>query len=169
MLTQINELFTIDRWTVREVVLTTEKVDALWKMLQKYKTLFSDLTRGKAEDFVQTITDSNSLWFEVVEYDVIVGVIYFNEMSKVVDCSGHMVFFDRSPSEKVDVCKEMARWMFANFPLHRITVSPPTLYHATVRLLEKIGFKREGTLRQSVLIGGKWNDQAVYGLLRSEV
>ena len=169
MSTKVNELFTVDRWTVREVELTPEKIQALWEQLKKYKTLFSDLTRNNPENFVKIITDKDTMWFEVIEYDVIVGIIWFGEMWRGVDCVGHMVFFDRSPSEKVDVCKEMVRWMFANFPINRITVMPPIIYHATIRLLEKIGLKREGCLRESVLIGGKWNDQVIYGILRSEV
>jgi len=164
-----NELFTVDRWTVREVELTPEKTDAIWQMLKKYKTLFSDLTRDDPQNFVKIITDKDTMWFEVIEYDVIVGIIWFGEMWKITDCEAHMVFFDRQPSEKVGVCKEMVKWMFANFPLHRITVAPPAIYHATIRLLEKIGLKREGCKRQSVLIGGKWNDQLIYGILRNEI
>lgn len=169
MTTTVNELFTVDRWTVRELELTPEKMDAIWQMLQRYKTLFSDLTRSNPENFVKIVMDKDTMWFEVVEYDVIVGIIWFGEMWKVTDCTAHMVFFDRRPAEKVDVCKAMVKWMFDNFPIHRITVTPPAIYHATIRLLEKIGLKREGCLRESALIGGKWNDQVIYGILRSEV
>lgn len=169
MTATVNELFTVDRWTVRELELTQEKTLAVWQMLQRYKTLFSDLTRGKPSEFVQALTNPNNLWFEVIEYDVIIGIIWFSDLSQITDCTAHMVFFDRKPTEKAEVCREMIRWMFNNFPLNRITVTPPAMYHATIRLLKRLGMKYEGCKRQSVLIGGKWNDQHFYGILRSEI
>lgn len=168
MTTTVNELFTVDKWTVREMELTPEKLATLWQMLQRYKTLFSDMTRDDPELFYHTVVAKDTMWFEVVEYDVIVGIIWFGEMWQVTDCTAHMVFFDRKPSEKVDVCREMIRWMFNSFPLQRITVEPPLIYHATIRLLERLGMTREGIKRQSVLLGGKWNDQVIYSILRSE-
>ncbi len=39
---------------------------------------------------------------------------------------------------------------------------------ASARLLEKAGFRHEGTLRKDVFIRGKWIDYKVYGLLKNE-
>lgn len=36
------------------------------------------------------------------------------------------------------------------------------------RLLERIGFRREGTLRAALFHHGRWHDVAVYGITRSE-
>lgn len=163
------EILKVDRWTVRECELTPHKVDALWDQLQKYSTLFSDITKGDKSNFIRAITAPHTMWFEVVEYDVIIGIIWFGDLHQVTDCVAHMVFFDRQPAEKLEVCRAVVRWMFDNFPLRRMSVTPPAIYHATVRLLEKIGFKREGCKRDAVLLGGKWNRQLLYGILRHEV
>lgn len=163
------EILKVDRWSVREVELTVEKTKALWEMLQRYKTLFSDLTRSDQENFVRVITAPHTMWFEIIDYDVIVGIIWFGDLWQVTDCTAHMVFFDRRPAEKIDLCKAVVRWMFDNFPLRRMSVTPPKIYHATVRLLEKIGFRQEGCKRDAVLLGGKWNDQLMFGILRHEV
>lgn len=161
-------LFMVDKWAVREMELTPEKVKALWNMLQKYKTLFSDLTRQDLNNFVQVISAPHTMWFEIVEYDAVVGIVWFGDLYQVVDCAAHMVFFDRQPAEKLEVCKTLMKWMFDNFPLHRMTVTPPVIYHATIRLLERLGFKEEGCKREAVLIGGKWNDQMIFGITRNE-
>lgn len=163
------EILKVDRWTVRECELSPQKVDALWLQLQKYRTLFSDITKGDKSNFIRVITAPHTMWFEVVEYDVIVGIIWFGELWQVTDCVAHMVFFDRQPSEKIELCKAVVRWMFDNFPLQRMSVTPPAIYHATIRVLEKIGFKREGCKRDAVLLGGKWNHQLLFGILRHEV
>jgi RimJ/RimL family protein N-acetyltransferase len=162
-------LIQLDRWEVDHLRLSWEKVDQLWQMLRKRKTLFSDLTRDDFLNFVQAISSPNSVWLEVREQGVVVGLIYFSEMHKVVDCTGHMVFFDRRPAEKLDLCRAVVKWMFDSFPLHRMTVTPPVVYHATSRLLGRLGFTREGSMRQAVLLGGKWIDQLIFGITREEV
>ena len=161
-------IFSVDKWSVNEMVLSHEKVGILWQMLQRYRTLFSDLTRADQNNFVRVITLPGSMWFEVRERDTIVGIIWFGDMDQMVDCTAHMMFFDRQPAEKVGVCRGMVKWMFGNFPLHRITVTVPTIYHATIRLLERIGMKYEGRKREAALMGGKWNDMMIYGITRSE-
>jgi hypothetical protein len=162
-------VMSVDKWQIRDMELSPGKIDALWSMLQRYKTLFSDLTKDDANNFLNVLAAPHSLWFEVWEYDAIVGIIWFADMWQVTDCCGHMVFFDRAPAEKANLCREMVKWMFENFPIHRITVTPPVIYRATVRLLEKIGFSLEGSKYQSVLLGGRWVDQSIYGITRSEV
>lgn len=39
---------------------------------------------------------------------------------------------------------------------------------ASVKLLEKVGFRREGTLRSSLFHHARWHDVHVYGIIRSE-
>jgi RimJ/RimL family protein N-acetyltransferase len=36
------------------------------------------------------------------------------------------------------------------------------------KVLEKVGFKREGTLRKASLIRGKWTDMFIFSILREE-
>lgn len=170
-------------WEVREMILTWPKVELLWKRLQKYKSLFSDITRGNFDNYFRMLTQRNTLWFEIyarfkpggpssdvnVFYDDLVGIVWLADIEQVIDGTAHMVFFDRKPSEKVQVCRELIKWVFDRWPLQRVTVTPPEMYYVTHRLLEKIGFKREGMKREAVLINGKWNGVRIYGMVRSEV
>ena len=53
--------------------------------------------------------------------------------------------------------------------LNRIYAGTIADNHASVRLLERLGFQREGTRRQhSWEEDGTFHDSAIYGLLRSE-
>lgn len=162
-------LFATDRWVVREVRLTQPKIDTMWELIQRHRSLFSDITRGNKGALLSILNDQSSMWFEIIEADVIVGFVYFNELHQVTDCNAHMVFLDRRPAEKAAVCRQLTKWMFQKFPLHRMTVTPPVIYYGTVRLVERIGFRREGTKRESVLMGGRWLDQAMLGITRAEV
>jgi len=39
---------------------------------------------------------------------------------------------------------------------------------ASQRVLEKVGFKKEGTLRKNFFMRGEWRDALVYSILREE-
>lgn len=171
-LPEVEPILTSGQWEVRELTLTVEKVQTLWGLLQQYKTLFSDLTRGDFRNYFAMITQKHTLWFEVAAQSApsdIIGLIWLTDLDSVIDGTAHMVFFDRQPSEKVDVCRALIKWVFERWPLQRVTVMPPEMYYVTHRLLEKIGFKREGLKREAVLINGKWNGVRIYGMVRSEV
>lgn len=58
---------------------------------------------------------------------------------------------------------------FEYMHLNRIYANTIADNHASVRLLEKSGFKREGTQRQASLEDdGAFHDSAIYGLLKNE-
>lgn len=149
--------------------MTPEKTVWLWEEMQKYRTLFSDLTRGKYDNFAALVTDTNSIWFEIIEEDQTVGIVYFMSMNRVVDCEAHIIFFDRKLDSRVELCKAITKWMFDNFPLNRISAIVPEIYFYTVRLAKRIGFQKEGVKRQALLMQNRWIDQIMMGLLRSEV
>jgi ribosomal-protein-alanine N-acetyltransferase len=53
--------------------------------------------------------------------------------------------------------------------LTKVTAQTDARNHSSIRLLEKLGFAREGTLRSGgVTAQGELVDGAIYGLLRSE-
>ena len=161
-------LMQVERWTVQDMTLTPEKIKQVWKMLKRQRTLFSDLTTNDVSNFVNVITAPNSIWFEVREHGAIVGLVFFSDLHQIVDCTAHMVFFDRNIMEKQKVCVMLIQWMFREFPLQRMSVTPPRLYKKTIHLLKTIGFQQEGLKRRASLIGGRWWDQAMFGLTRAE-
>lgn len=57
---------------------------------------------------------------------------------------------------------------FGTLKLHRIwaRVNPPN--EASWRLLEKVGMKREGCLRQAEWAAGEWRDLLMYAMLEAE-
>jgi hypothetical protein len=164
-----NMKITSGKWEVQDMTLNPAKVMYMWELLQRHRTLFSDLTWGDIDNFVRAIASTNTLWFEVREHDVVVGIIWFDDMHLVTDTLAHMVFFDRMPVEKLEVCNQVIKWMFTKFPIQRITVTPPAIYFMTIKLLRRLGFTQDGCKRQAVLIGGEWKDILIFGITREEV
>jgi ribosomal-protein-alanine N-acetyltransferase len=56
-------------------------------------------------------------------------------------------------------------WVAATFGLRRLFAEIFATNLASMRVLEKCGFEREGVLRQHALKDGRYVDQVVYGLL----
>jgi RimJ/RimL family protein N-acetyltransferase len=58
---------------------------------------------------------------------------------------------------------------FATFPdLNRVRAMADARNIGSQRVMEKLGMKREGVLRQNQVVRGEFIDEAWYGLLRSE-
>ncbi len=59
-------------------------------------------------------------------------------------------------------------WAFDTLDLNRVQAETDTRNLASARVLEKLGFVREGTLREDCVVNGDVSDSWVYGLLRRE-
>jgi ribosomal-protein-alanine N-acetyltransferase len=60
------------------------------------------------------------------------------------------------------------RWAFDTLDLNRVQAETDTRNLASARVLEKMGFVREGTLREDCVVNGDVSDSWVFGLLRRE-
>lgn len=59
-------------------------------------------------------------------------------------------------------------YAFEEQKLHRVTAGCDTRNQSSVRLMERLGMRREGHYRQSTRFGGAWRDEYLYALLRDE-
>jgi len=62
----------------------------------------------------------------------------------------------------------LLRWAFDTLDLNRVQAETDTRNLASARVLEKLGFVREGTLREDCVVNDDVSDSWVYGLLRRE-
>ncbi len=62
----------------------------------------------------------------------------------------------------------LLRFAFEELGLHRVEAGVDPRNEASIRLLERLGFQREGYLRERWHVGEEINDTVFYGLLRSE-
>lgn len=63
---------------------------------------------------------------------------------------------------------ELAKYLFATYPVNRIEAGTDVTNGAEQRSLEKAGFTREGVLRGSQWRDGQWHDMVLYSRLRSD-
>lgn len=66
-----------------------------------------------------------------------------------------------------EAARAVLRFGFERMDLHRVEADVDPANAGSVRLLERLGFRREGYLRERWFTYGRWSDSALYGLLRS--
>jgi RimJ/RimL family protein N-acetyltransferase len=64
--------------------------------------------------------------------------------------------------------RALLEWAFDALNLNRVQAETDTRNAACARVLEKLGFVREGTLREDCIVDGDVSDSWVYGLLKAE-
>jgi RimJ/RimL family protein N-acetyltransferase len=67
-----------------------------------------------------------------------------------------------------EAARALLGWAFDTLELNRVQAETDTRNAASARVLEKLGFLREGTLREDCVVNGDVSDSWVYGLLRRE-
>lgn len=67
-----------------------------------------------------------------------------------------------------EAARAVLGWAFDALDLNRVQAETDTRNVASARVLEKLGFVREGTLREDCVVAGEVSDSWVYGLLRRE-
>ena len=67
-----------------------------------------------------------------------------------------------------EAARALLQWAFDTLDVNRVQAETDTRNVASARVLEKLGFVREGTLREDCVVNGDVSDSWVYGLLRRE-
>ena len=67
-----------------------------------------------------------------------------------------------------EAAKTILKFGFEELKMHRIWSWCIAENIASARVLEKIGMRREGNLREKEFIKGRWYDQFIYAILRRE-
>lgn len=67
-----------------------------------------------------------------------------------------------------EVARAVLGWAYDTLDLNRVQAETDTRNVASARVLEKLGFLREGTLREDCIVNGEVSDSWIYGLLRRD-
>ncbi|CAN5131528.1 GNAT family protein [soil metagenome] len=67
-----------------------------------------------------------------------------------------------------EAARALIDWAYATVDLNRVQSQTDTRNLGSSRVLEKLGFTREGLLREDCIVDGDVSDTWVYGLLRRE-
>lgn len=67
-----------------------------------------------------------------------------------------------------EAVRAMLHWAYGALDLNRVEAELDTRNTASARVLEKLGFEREGLRREDCVVAGEVSDSWIYGLLRRD-
>ncbi|MGA5363938.1 GNAT family N-acetyltransferase [Streptomyces purpurascens] len=67
-----------------------------------------------------------------------------------------------------DAARALTTYAFTELGLHRISAAIGPENTASIAVMEKLGFTREGVLRDHVFTNGAWRDSVLYSILEHE-
>jgi RimJ/RimL family protein N-acetyltransferase len=88
--------------------------------------------------------------------------------SKQVEIGYFMIPSERGKGYASEAVQIMVDYLFLSKDIMRIQAWTDVGNVVSQRVLEKVGFKKEGTIRKSFFNRGEWRDTYVYGFLREE-
>lgn len=124
------------------------------------------------------ISQFNELAYQGIEYHFAILSNQSNQLVGVVDLfqlirgplQRAMIGYFISQTENgkgyaTDACTLLTEYAFTNLKLHRLEAAVMPVNQASIRVLEKSGFVKEGTAIKSVRIHGKWEDHYTFACI----
>ena len=75
---------------------------------------------------------------------------------------------ERGKGAASDAVQVIVDYLFLSKDIARIQAEADPENQASIRVLEKAGFQREGVLRKAFSVRGVWRDVALYSILKEE-
>lgn len=114
-------------------------------------------------------------WFQLViiekKTNTIIGdlgVHFYGSENKQVElgCTIHKDYHKNGFATEALNC--IINYLFNNLKKHRITTSIDPENLGSIRLVEKIGFRKEAHFVESIFLNGKWVDDLIYAILQKD-
>lgn len=150
----------------KPLVLTNEKLDALWEKVRTFPQVFDDTSKGNKEMFVARLLDPKNIFVEIGEG---LGLAAGFNVRPHIDMAVHLIMFDRRLRGRELMFLGILGYFFERLKLRRVTSVITEDSPMTIRLALRLGFKLEGTMREAVLRDGKYLNAHIYGMLREEL
>ena len=137
------------------------------------RTLLKSPANLKREFELNSFSNENSEMFVIVnEENGILGTIGHFLISPYSSARelGFSVFTQENRKKGIatEAVGILTKYLFENFPINRIQICMPTEHKACEKVAIKCGYTKEGTLRGSIFVRGKFLNTYIYSILRSE-
>ncbi len=173
------ERFVLRRFARKDADAILEAVEASLPELEKWLPWAHP--RYGRDEAIAYIRDSAQSWKEGRAYDFAIrstndpgrhlgnmSIWHVSRLGKV----GEIGYWVRSDATSDGIATESAAAMldlgFGTLGMHKITLRIAVGNDASDRVAEKLGFTREGVLREELKVNGAWLDHTLYSLLEQE-
>src|SRR5262245_5419341 len=155
--------------TFRPLVLTNEKMEALWGDFSKFWQVFDDVMPKTFEVFKQTLLHPYNAFYEFIDGERTVGLASAMGIRPPVDAVVHIAMFDRRLRGRELLFLMCLGEFMVSYKLRRVTAFLPDDNPMAQKLALRIGFQHEGTMRAGMKRRGLYLDTQMYGMLIEEL
>lgn len=134
-----------------------------------------DYTYESAREFyrksLQQFVDNEALALNIVFQDRIIGGVGFNLFdwqNRQTEIGYWLVKNQTGKGIMIKCCQVLVNYAFGELKLNRVVIKCATENYKSRAIPEKLGFVKEGILRQAERIGEKYLDLIVYSILAEE-
>jgi RimJ/RimL family protein N-acetyltransferase len=128
---------------------------------------FKQETRTELEKIYDNLQDAQ--WFFVEKKDgTKIGVVGAFPVGDLLEIGFSLILSERGKGYCTEAATILIDYLFLSRSLVRIQATTDLRNIASQRVLEKVGFKREGVIRKSMFIHGEWRDLMLYSILKEE-
>ena len=108
-------------------------------------------------------------WFFIEKKDgTKIGGITYYPRGKLLEIGYALIPSERGKGYCTEAVKIMVDYLFLSKEIVRVQAYVNPRNVASQKVLEKNGFKKEGTIRKSFFLRGEWRDCLLYSILREE-
>ena len=141
----------------------------------KYQSFMPDNIK-QIDDFINNNSNNPNIpntWFQlpiVNKNGMLVGDIGIHVLEDIDQAE---VGYTLAPSYQgqgyaIESLKAVINYLFFDLKKHRITASADPNNTSSIRLLERLGMRKEGHFIKSFRMGDKWLDDCIYAMLEEE-
>lgn len=130
--------------------------------------------RRRVKRYQRELRDGSGYPFFIFAADglALLGGLTLSQVQRGVTQSGSLGYWmgERYAGRgyMTDAVRAVLRYGFDNLRLHRIEAACLPHNAASIRLLEKVGFRREGYARSYLCIDGRWQDHLLYAMVTDD-
>jgi RimJ/RimL family protein N-acetyltransferase len=139
----------------------------------EYDAIQPQMTRAEAQKRIENPDSSNVewTWFVIEKKDgTKIGFIihFLVQPAGRIEIGYALVPTEMGKGYGTEAAQIMVDYLFLSKDIMRIQATTDTRNKPSQRVLEKTGFKREGTIRKAGFVRGRWQDDYLYSILREE-
>ena len=165
---------TIRPWRLEDASEIT-KIIKNKKVMDNLRDLPNPYSEQDAVDYINLMlaADPNQTYaFAVALEDKVIGSIGAFRQDNIHSKSAEVGYYIGEPywdkGYGTSALEQLCDYLFENTDLIRLYAEPFSHNKGSRRILEKVGFEQEGTLRSNAVKNGKIIDMTMYSLLRDE-
>ncbi len=133
-------------------------------------------TKDEVDSFIANLPNEfnhTGTWYQLAietkdQHKVIgdIGVHFMDEWQCELGCTLSLEYHGLGYA--TEAMRTLISFLFNELNKHRITASVDPMNTASIKLVERLGFRKEAHFKESLLINGEWVDDVVYALLKKE-